>query len=202
MRMYNNYGRAEAMSNEGFQKLPAGGYVMGIVLAEEVTTSTNKLALRLKLDIAEGEYRGFFTKQYNQDTRQDKKYGCYYYIMEPENPNCAADDPVLRRMKGAIKAIEESNHGFNFEATGFNERTLTGKLIGGLFRREEFVNRKGNSAWSTKCTTLISAEKIRSGDFTVPADKNLEVNQTAANTYSNDAFVPVDPAEGDKDLPF
>lgn len=195
MRRYSNYGEARAMT--GSRALAAGGYVLGIISAQEKISNSGKPMLALQIDIAEGEERGYFT-----DLAQSNSNGKWpgtgiYYIMLPEDPNVPADDQTLRRLKGIIAAIEESNPGYTWN---WDERTLRGKKIGSLWRREEFITQQGNSAWSTKCCVLLPVDKIRSGEFQVPKDKPLAESAARSN---NAGFTPIDPGTvTDDDLPF
>ena len=208
MRVYQNYAKAQASGEQrSYKPLPPGGYVLKILRCEEMPTKSGRTMLRFAFDIAEGEHAGFFANEYKNDTRPDKKWsnGGYFYLVEPEHTNVPADDPTLRRMKGVFKAIEDSNKGFVFN---MDERTLNNKLVGGLFRREAYVGRDGNEHWGTKCMTFCSADRIRSGDFTVPADKPVDggsaPTQTVAPTQvRSDGFIPVDNSiSADPDLPF
>ena len=62
MREPKGYKDAQSYT-DGF-KLPAGGYVIKIISAEGGQYSDGNEFLEIKFDIAEGEYRGFYQKQY------------------------------------------------------------------------------------------------------------------------------------------
>ena len=198
MRRYSNYGEARAMT--GGHGLAAGGYVLGIIAAQEKISKSGKPMLALQIDIAEGDERGYFMQLAQSNNGSWPGTGVYY-IMLPEDPNVPADDQTLRRLKGIIAAIEESNPGYTWN---WDERTLRGKKIGSLWRKEEFITQQGNSAWSTKCCVLLPVDKIRSGEFQVPKDKPLaESAARSAGFTSNAGFTPIDPGTvTDDDLPF
>ena len=75
-----------------------------------------------------------------------------------------------------IENIEKSNEGFNFVKAGFDEKSLVGKLFGGVFGREQYKNQEGELKWATKCMSIRTVEKVREG-IEAPADKLLKEEQ-------------------------
>ena len=55
------------------EPLPAGGYVAKVLTAIVEDYSWGEV-LVISFDIAEGEYKDFFSKQYRENTREDKKW--------------------------------------------------------------------------------------------------------------------------------
>ncbi|MFA5378462.1 MAG: hypothetical protein WC455_22095 [Dehalococcoidia bacterium] len=173
------YDQAQAISGE-YETLPAGGYVCRIMDAKETRSRKGKPMLELSLDIAEGGYRDFFTQAYKANTRDDKKWSCIYRQM--------LTNESAGFLKGLVEDIEKSN-GFIWD---FDDRMLKGKLLGMLFRREEYQNRDGNIRLSTKPFQPRSIQVIREGKFTIPEDKTLYSG--GVNEY--------EPPSSDDDLPF
>ena len=205
MLHYNNLNDAQA-SGAGSRSVPAGGYVAQIVSALYTETRNRAPMLEIRLEIAEGEYKGIF-KSKVQSAGTWSNAGTLRLVL-PEDPNASPDDWRLQRLKGLITAAEESNPGY---AWNDDERTLRGRFIGILYRDEEFIGQDGNKHISAKPAFPCSAARIRSGDFTIPRPKLLQENaQAHPATYTSvpqDAgfgdFVPVDTTiTGDKDLPF
>lgn len=168
MRQYKAWSQTQAFSDR--RTLTPGGYVVGIVKAYTETSKNGYEMLTLELDVAEGDERGIFTCQ---ATDKGWPNAGKYRIMLPETDS--PEDMGMRRLKTAIKMIEESNPGYVWD---WNEGALRGKKLGTLWRREEYIDeRSGNSHWSTKICALVPADKVRQGDFQVPKDKPLEKQQ-------------------------
>ena len=96
-----------------------------------------------------------------------------------------------RIFKSTIEAIEDSNSGYHWD---WDESKLKGKTAGLLIRLKEW-NYNGKHGWAPECFKLINAELIRSGKFTVPADKPLSGSSLSAPASTSAISV-------DDDLPF
>lgn len=204
---YNNYNAAQA-AGEGSRSLPAGGYVAQIQMAVMTETrKTHEPMLEVRIEILEGEFRGIFNSKVQQPGTWPN--AGIYRLPLPSDPNVSADDFRLSRLKGLITSIEESNQNFRWRD---DERDLRGKIVGVVYRDEEFISeRDGSKHVSAKPYYFCSANRIRTGDFQIPKPKLLEENaQARPNVYTSvpqDAgfgeFQPVDASiTGDKDLPF
>lgn len=203
MLHYNNFGNAQA-PGQGSRALPAGGYVAQIVGAVLTESQRHTPMLEVRIEIAEGEYRGIFTERVQ--TPGTWPNAGTYRLPLPEDPNAAPDDWRLQRLKGMVTSVEESNPGFKWRD---DERDLRGRFVGVLYRDEEFLGREdGQKHISAKPAFFCSVARIRSGDFTIPRPRLLQENaMQTADTYTSvprDAgFIPVESAiNGDKDLPF
>lgn len=175
------------------EPLPAGGYVAKILNAKvEEYTWGEKLVI--SFDIAEGEYKDFFRKQYNESTREDKKWKGNLRLTVPQEGNQYFEGQK-RTFGNAIWAIEESNPEYKWD---WIEAALKGKMVGVLFRNFEW-EMNGNSGWSTECCTFVSVEDIRNGNFKQPKDKPLR-NKTVNNVPASNFSAPND--DSLSDLPF
>lgn len=173
MRQYKAWSQTHAFSDR--RTLTPGGYVVGITKAYTETSKNGYEMLTLELDVAEGDERGIFT---SQATDKGWPNAGKYRIMLPETDS--PDDMGMRRLKTAIKMVEESNPGYAWD---WNEAALRGKKLGTLWRREEYIGSDGNSHWSTRICALVPADKIRQGDFQTPNDKPLEEQQPADTSF-------------------
>ena len=167
MRKFDLYDRVEAYSGTG--KLPPGGYVIGITGAREKRETWGDV-LEITFDIAEGEYEGYFLKQYRASQFDDKKYKGVHRLNVPMGADPEKDEATARRFKTDMAAIESSNPGY---AWGWDEASLVGKKCGAVFYEKEYEF-KGKSGFFTALYRLMDAEAIRSGDFAVPEPKLLE----------------------------
>jgi len=175
----DNYEKAKAVTFGENTQLEAGGYVVSIVNAYETTSQKGNSMLVLLLDIVEGEYAHFFTKQHALDAGKEWGNGGIMRLMLP-SVDAEVTDWKLRRFKGFIKAIEESNPSFHWN---WDERSLVRCVAGCLFRREEFIGQDGVSRFSTKPFMVISADRIREGRFSVPTDKLLPREQKESTGF-------------------
>lgn len=182
-------GYDEAQSYTGdFEQLELGGHICQIVGVKlEYTPNTNAEVLILALDIAEGEQKGYYQKLFDEAKKKDNnaKWKCTYRQFTQGNST-----PYF---KGMIENIEKSNEGYNFAGTGFNEQTLVGKFVGGVFGREQYEAQDGKLKFATKCVQLRTTEAIRNG-VEVPVDKLL---QKQDDYFSTDSVT-----NSDSDLPF
>ena len=175
------------------EPLPAVGYVAKILNAKVEEYSWGEV-LVISFDIAEGECKDFFSKQYKENTREDKKWKGNFRLTVPQESNQYFDSQK-RTFGNAIWAIEESNPGYHWD---WNEDALKGKMVGVLFRKFESAMDDGRSGWSTECCTFVSAEDVRTGNFKQPKDKPLR-NKTANNAIESN-FSALDEVESG--LPF
>ena len=175
------------------EPIPAGGYVAKILNAKVEEYSWGEV-LVISFDVAEGEYKDFFSKQYKDNTREDKKWKGNFRLTVPQESNQYFDSQK-RTFGNAIWAIEESNPSFRW---AWDESALKGKMVGVLFRNREWEMSDGRSGWSTECCTFVSVEDVRTGNFKQPKDKPLR-KKTENNAPASTFTVIDDSAD---DLPF
>ena len=193
--MIKQYNGAKAQRRAARELLPAGGYVAKILDAQvqhyDFRNGDSVDKLILSFDISEGVYTGFFKRDYNNNTNEDRKWrGVYRYLNIPKDDGSEQDGWTKRKFKTFTNAVEDSNSGY---AWNWDETTLKGKLFGALYREKEFEGTSGDVITTTECGGSTDIASIRSGDFRLPKDKLLERPATVNNAY---AAVP------DDDLPF
>jgi hypothetical protein len=188
MKKYDGYDNVQAFTGE-YERLEPGGYICRILKIEAVENDGTKnydTLLKIAYDIAEGDHKDYFRRQFERkkQSNPDAKWsGMYYQTVK-------SDD--LRYFKGFITAIEQSNSGYKWN---WDEQTLKNKIFGGVFGEEEYLGNDGKVRTSVKLQWVRSADKIRSGDFTVPEKKLLKGNVSQNNSQ-------VDNVDDDPDLPF
>lgn len=190
MKPYNGY-KAERRVNR--VPLPAGGYVAKILKAEEVEYSWGSV-LQLSFDIAEGEHKDFFAKDYKANTAEDKKWRGTYRLTVPADDGTDKDEWTKRSFNDAMACIEESNNGYQWN---WDEKSLAGKFIGILFRDREW-EMNGRTGWTTEAGKITTAADIREGTFKPLNAKPLN-NSSASGAFASPATW--EPAS-DSDLPF
>lgn len=177
---------------EAQEKLPIGGYVLKIIKTKIETYSWGQV-LVLAFDIAEGEYTGFYQKNFDAQ-QNDKKWKGTHRINLPKNDGSEKDEWSIKTLKSRMTAVEASNDGYVWN---WDENSLVGKLVGGLFGNKEY-EMDGKRGFYTDCRAFCSVERIRTGNFTIPSDKLLNSNTNTANTALPEGFQAIT----DDDIPF
>lgn len=160
----------------GSTQLPAGGYVCRIMGAKTEPNKYGNEMLVVIVDVSEGDKAGFFQQKYSMSGSNKWPNQATIRFNLPNEANDAPEiyDRKAGRVKKFIQDIEQSNDSYVFK---WDERTLKGKYVGGLFGREEFQTTNGDRAWSTKLFYTCPAGAIRSGDFETPKDRPFDSNR-------------------------
>ena len=198
MKIPRGWDKAQAYDGS-LEKMTAGGHICRIVNARVDDVNGNDM-LVLALDVAEGsQYDGFYRRDHKKKTatNPDAKWGCVYrqYVVTREG-EC---NPFF---KGIIKCVEESNNGYRWS---WQESTLKDKLVGVIFREEEFLKTDGTISTTIRPAFIRSVARIREG-VEVPNVKRLTNGATATGAAlgqtvgaaGGNGFVQVD----DGSLPF
>ena len=193
IRKPNNWNEVQEFSDR--QKLPLGAYVCKV---KQVRIQGNSYGdqLCMLFDITEGEYAGYFQKDYNANTAQDKKWRGVLRVWIPADDGSEKDEMTKRGFKGMVTSFEKSNPGYRWD---WNENSLVGKTVGILFRNEEW-NYNGKQGWAVRPFRAISADTVREESYTIPKDKPLSKTTNVAHTNPNmnNGYVEVE----DDELPF
>lgn len=194
MKQMNNYNRAFTYTES--ERLPIGGYVIKI-LDVKIEAGKNKYNDRLVIsfDIDEGEYKGFFKKNYNSQAQEDKKWKGTARLSIPFDNGSEDDMKTMNRFKTALSRIEESNQGYHWN---WDENTLKGKTAGAVFNNKEY-DFNGSKGFFTNFYCFASTENIRSGKFKIPADTLLKA--AASQAITADGFMNI-PDGLEEELPF
>lgn len=191
--------------NEEFEKLELGGHKGIIIKAEEYTSDfSGKKSLKVYVDTASDDKQPeYFKKQYENDTRIDRKYpnGAIKYVPLGEEEN------QIKMLKSFITAYENSNN-CKFD---WNKEVdqLKGKKIGLVFGQEEYTSQDGTTKLATKLNQFRSIDKV--DNVQIPKVKLLDGSYIAYDDYMerkenlsskvNDLFGEV-PEVSSEDLPF
>ena len=198
MKPLKGYEKAQAYTEQ--ERLPVGGYVLKILDVKEQVNDWGNVLI-ISFDIEEGEHKGFFAANYKARTSEDKKWKGTYRLRVPKDDGSEQDEWTMRRFKTISTAFEDSNSGYHWN---WDEQTLKGKTIGGLFNNKEYAF-NGRHGFYTNCHSLINVEKIRTGKFTVPDDTLLKNTGSAGSAsqpaVDSDGFMNI-PDGIDEELPF
>lgn len=173
---------------QSIRSLPAGGYICTIEGIKENVTASGKPVVAVRLEIVEGEYKGYFREKYNArkarsqsaEWPRDGVYQFFFYDVDGVSSSRA-----LKSFGGTLDDIGVQLFGEDDE---LNTKGLVGKRIGVIFRREEFKysDGSGKTGWSTKPFYTRPAGDIASGNFTVPEDKPLGRAEQAFTATNDD----------------
>lgn len=191
MKKFKNYDEVKAYREK--ERLPRGAYILKIMNVEEVTNSYGE-SLVFSFDIAEGEHKGFYQQEYNNQFQEDKKWKGIYRLFEPRDDGSEKDAWTKSRFKSVMEAFEASNPGYHFD---WDEKKLIGKTIGGLFINKEWEGDNG-TGWFTSCEKFIDVTSIRNEKYTMPADKPLKKN----TDFVKQDFAQMADDDEDADLPW
>lgn len=150
---------------------PAGIYIMRIINATVGKTKNGDRILRLELDIAEGEYKNYYTDistSYNRN------------LLLKHGQLCEKDSS-MGFFKKVITDIEKSNLGYTFD---FNCNSLRGKLIGAYTIYEEY-EKNGQLRSAMKIANFLSvgeAREMTAKKLSVP-DENEDIKQKMDEAY-------------------
>lgn len=193
MRPFKDYDKTQAFAE--YERLPKGGYILTVLAVKLDKWQSGDEYLQLSCDISEGDYTSFFAKQYKDDTREDKKWKCNYNLGIPKDDGSERDSWTKRRFKTVMNAFEDSNPGYRWE---WNESTLKGKKIGGLFNIRQWEKSDGSIGETTNLAQLTTIENIQNGSYKLPKDKLVETTDTT----ETDDFVNAATLFNDDALPF
>lgn len=179
------------------RKLPLGAYVVKVIKVAVEQTRSGDQQLCILFDICEGEYSGFYRSEFNASTSADKRWKGVLRQWIPRDDGGEKDEITKRVFKGLITSFEKSNPGYIWN---WDEATLAGKLVGVVYRNEEWEY-DGKSGWAVRPFRALSIDSVRSGEFTLPQEKPLNRSASSYTAPANNGFAPIAESEDD-DLPF
>ena len=152
MEIIKNWNEVDAKGMDDFKGLPIGAYECVIKDARINHNPENgKDTFKVSVDIASGEYKDYFLKMYNNDSRSDKKWNnnaVRYLAFEGDN---------VAYFKGFITVVENSNPGYKWD---WDETKLKNKKVCGVFLYEEYEKQDGTKGIKVRLSKFRSLEKI------------------------------------------
>lgn len=108
MKPVTGYAEAKATNFNSPERLPVGGYVLRILDVKEENYQWGDVII-LRFDIAEGEQKGFFDRQYKAMPDEYKKWKGTYRLNIPQQKGDTEDDiNKYKRSLGFFKAADRS----------------------------------------------------------------------------------------------
>ena len=153
MKKIENWNEIEAKGMDDFKALPIGAYECVIMDARvNHNEQSGKDTFKVSVDIASGEFKDYFRKMYENDTRIDRKWNnnaIRYLAYKGDN---------VAFFKGFIKTIENSNIGYTWD---WDETKLKGKKVCGVFQYEEYEKQDGTKGIKVRLTKFRSLDKLK-----------------------------------------
>ena len=185
MEIIKDFDKVEAKGMDDFRGLPIGAYECVIMDARvNHNEQSGKDTFKVSVDIASGEFKDYFRKMYENDTRIDRKWNnnAVKYL------SYTGDNVAF--FKGFIKTIENSNIGYIWD---WDETKLKGKKVCGVFQYEEYEKQDGTKGIKVRLSKFRSLDKL----------KDIEVSDSIKlldNTYVDYEEYTKSSADKAKDL--
>ena len=201
IRRPNNWNEVQEFTDR--PKLPLGAYVCKVKKAVVQNNSYGD-QLCILFDIAEGEHKGFYDEEFKLNTQKDKKWKGVLRVWIPKDDGSEKDELTKRAFKGVVTSFEKSNPGYQWN---WDENSLAGKMIGVLFRDEEWEY-NGKHGWAVRPFRALSIDTVRNGEYTIPEEKPLKNKESGSDgftsygsnqSFTNQSFTEL---EDDGELPF
>ena len=159
--------KTEAKEFGEYKNLDLGGHEIVILDAREHKSEfSGNISLKISVDISGNDkQKGFFKKQYDENTSADKKWptGSVKYL--------SLKDEQLGFLKGFITTLEKSNPNFKFNKKGTWEQ-LKNLKSAGVFGLEEYKKQDGTIGTATKLVQFRSLDKLN--EIKIPKVKKLD----------------------------
>ena len=153
MEKIENFDKVEAKGMDDFRGLPIGAYECIIKDARiNHNEQSGKDTFKVSVDIASGEYKDYFQKMYESDTRIDRKWNnnaVRYLAFTGDN---------VAYFKGFITTVENSNVGYTWD---WDETKLKGKKVCGVFQYEEYEKQDGTKGVKVRLSKFRSLDKMK-----------------------------------------
>lgn len=186
-----------------FQQLPKGAYVIKLLSAKEEKWPSGDPYIKIPFDIAEGEYKNFYTKQFeaNKANNEDAVWP-YDAVFSLNVPVDGCQEYVWKDWNSFFADLEDSNNGFGFSG---DIKALKGKIIGGKFRIKQ-TEYKGKVYNHTELKWTCVAADVRNGKAgNLPNDSLVEDRKARSSAPVErpdpDGFMKV-PEGDEEEFPF
>ncbi len=191
MQQFKGFERNEAVE---FELLPKGAYVIKFLsVKEEENANKATRYLKIAFDIAEGDYKDFYKKAFDANTKEDKKWpnDAVLYITSPSDNS---EQWIIDTFNKFMTAVEDSNANYHWN---WDEATLKNKLVGAKFCNEQ-SEYDGKIYDHMKAKWFVAAQKVRDGKpGKLPNDKLIE-----KKAETSTGFVNVSDSISEEEIPF
>ena len=201
MKEFKGYDEAKKQAQyAGAPKLPEGAYICKIlgVRYEEAEKDDQSDRIIVQFDICEGEYKGYYKRQYEANTSEDKKWKGVFRLYVPKDDGSEQDGWAKKRLASWTLALEESNEGYEWD---WDEDKWKNKLIGIVFGKTGTVI-EGKNVTFTEPRFPVSIEKVKNGTAPQAQFKARDgYKASAAPKVDADGFMNI-PDDAEEEIPF
>lgn len=184
MNKIPGYETAQAYDGSA-QRVTPGGHICRIENARTNLARNGAEIFELMIDIAEGgKEDGFYRKAYTQ-AKKDNENATWRGILGVFTMD--RDGQCSPYFKGMMKSVEESNPGYTWN---WDEASLRGKMIGVVFREEEYMSQQGELRTTVRPAFARSVARIKEG-VSVPEIKRYKTKgggTAAPEAYATEKF--------------
>ena len=185
-------GYDEVQAGGDFTPIELGGHKLVIKKLEEVTASNGNKYLKVSFDTASDDKQpNYYTEAWKNDTREQKKWGGVATVFPTDQ-----EGKTSKTFKQFCTSIEKSNNSKIQWGAGF-ESSIVGKVIGGIFGEEEYLNNANEVKVARKLFWWRSTEGII--DAKIPEKRELRQNGDTPDIA--EGFIQI-PDGIDEELPF
>lgn len=178
------------------ERIPTDVAYVAEIISAKITSNEWGSKLEVAIDIAEGDFKGYYKKRFDEDTSEDKKWKGVVRINIPTGDGSEQDGWAIKSYNTNLCNIEDSNPGYTWDG---DEKKLKKKKVGLVFRNKEYeVN--GRTGWYSEPFKFITVDDARAQKFRKPKDKALNNSTTSAPASNVPDFVNVE--ESAEDVPF
>lgn len=203
MKQFGGFDAAkEAAKYSGSERLPIGAYACEVKNVQYVTGENgNSDRIDILFDIAEGDYKDFFKKQYEANQNEDKKWKGRKSIYVPKDDGSEKDEWTKNSFAKWVNGFEDSNKGYKWD---WKEEKWKGLKVGIVFGETGTVI-EGREILYTEPRFAVSIDKVRDGS--APAAKFVAKNgytgtkQNTSNNAGSEDFMKI-PEGKDEEIPF
>ena len=153
MEIIKDFDKIKAKGMDDFRGLPIGAYECVIMDARvNHNEQSGKDTFKVSVDIASGEFKDYFRKMYENDTRIDRKWNnnaVKYLSYTGDN---------VAYFKGFITTVENSNDNYKWD---WDETKLKGKKVCGVFQYEEYEKQDGTKGIKVRLNKFRSLDKLK-----------------------------------------
>jgi len=180
-------------------KLPEGAYVASIMNVKYVPGENgNSDRIDIQFDIADGEYKGFFKKQYEENTQEDKKWKGKTSVYVPSDDGSERDGWTKNTFAKWTNALEDSNSKYKWD---WDESKWKGLKVGLMFALTGNVI-EGKEVTYTEVRYPLSVEDAKKPDIKIPAIKKRNgYTGNSSSAPADNSFVNV-PDGVEEEIPF
>ena len=170
MKTINEFDNVQEITDE-IKSLPAGGYICRITSVEDVE---EKEYLKIEYDIADGEYKGWWSETY----QRAHFWGGSFIRSYKER--------AAGFFKAFVSAVEKSNDGYKWD---WDEKKLIGKIVGIVIGEEEYYSKKHKKVKTRYyADKVINLADLVSNKYKIPELKKVPASEIPAShaVYFND----------------